>query len=224
MSEVVLGIPEALSHSTEKNFHPLLDFNIFFISSMSVTQNGHPPRKVCFVTIGATAGFDALIRATLSAPFLEALRTLDYTDLRLQLGTGGMSILEEYERSKTASITGKQELNVSGFEFLKQGLGSEMSAAKGGSNGVEGVVISHAGMRLLEGIYPSYKLTKGTGSGSILDALRIAVPLVVVPNPSLLDNHQVELAEELAAQGYVVHGHLEFGILCIIGIRELTSS
>lgn len=47
------------------------------------------------------------------------------------------------------------------------------------------------------------------GSGSILAALRIAVPLIVVPNPSLLDNHQVELAEELAAQGYVVHGHLE---------------
>lgn len=47
------------------------------------------------------------------------------------------------------------------------------------------------------------------GSGSILDALRISVPLIVVPNPSLLDNHQVELAEELAKQGYVVHGHLE---------------
>lgn len=47
------------------------------------------------------------------------------------------------------------------------------------------------------------------GSGSILDAMRISIPLIVVPNPTLLDNHQVELAEELAAQGYVVHGHLE---------------
>ena len=44
-----------------------------------------------------------------------------------------------------------------------------------------------------------------TGSGSILDALRINAPLIVVPNPELLDNHQVELAEELAAQGYVTH-------------------
>ena len=46
------------------------------------------------------------------------------------------------------------------------------------------------------------------GSGSILDALRVAVPLIVVPNETLLDNHQVELAEALAEQEYVVHGRL----------------
>ncbi len=52
-----------------------------------------------------------------------------------------------------------------------------------------------------------------TGSGSILDALRMDVPLVVVPNPELLDNHQVELAEALSAQGYVIHGSLRYAIL-----------
>jgi beta-1,4-N-acetylglucosaminyltransferase len=49
-----------------------------------------------------------------------------------------------------------------------------------------------------------------SGSGSILDGLRIGVPLIVVPNPELLDNHQVELAEELAGHGYVVHGNLTY--------------
>lgn len=53
-------------------------------------------------------------------------------------------------------------------------------------------------------LYPS-----SPGSGTILDALRIAVPIIVVPNPDLLDNHQVELAEALAEQDYVVHGKLE---------------
>lgn len=54
----------------------------------------------------------------------------------------------------------------------------------------EGVVVCHA------------------GSGTILDAMRIGVPLVVVPNEELLDNHQVELAVELEKQGYVTYGKL----------------
>ena len=39
--------------------------------------------------------------------------------------------------------------------------------------------------------------------------MRVGVPLIVVPNADLLHNHQVELAEELAKQGYVIHGKLE---------------
>ncbi len=119
--------------------------HFFFMSTMSATKNGKSPRKVCFVTIGATAGFDSLITASLSTPFLEALRAQSYTDLRLQHGKDGRSILEEHNNISPAS-TGKQELNISGFDFKKQGLGVEMKAAKGGSDGVEGVVISHAGI------------------------------------------------------------------------------
>ena len=52
-------------------------------------------------------------------------------------------------------------------------------------------------------------LDKWPGSGTILDALRTTVPTIVVPNPTLLGDHQSELAEALAQQEYVVHGHLE---------------
>jgi beta-1,4-N-acetylglucosaminyltransferase len=38
--------------------------------------------------------------------------------------------------------------------------------------------------------------------------MRIGVPLIVVPNPSLLDHHQDELADELVRQGYVTKGVL----------------
>jgi len=51
-------------------------------------------------------------------------------------------------------------------------------------------------------------LTLHKGSGTILDALRTGVPIIVVPNETLLDNHQVELAEELASQEYVIYGRL----------------
>jgi len=53
-------------------------------------------------------------------------------------------------------------------------------------------------------------LIVGTGTGSVLDALRIGVPVIVVPNPTLLDNHQVEFAEVMARMGYAVHGELEY--------------
>ena len=168
------------------------------------------PQKVCFVTVGATASFDSLIKATLSPPFLEALKTHNYTDLRLQHGKNGQKVLEEFESSKSTMREGTQDLNISGFDFKKQGLGSEMRAAKGEGNAVEGVVISHAGANSSLSYRRGPRLTCRTGSGSILDALRIAAPIVVVPNPDLLDNHQQELAEELEIQGYVVHGHLEY--------------
>ncbi|KAI8312152.1 hypothetical protein K4K61_010891 [Colletotrichum sp. SAR11_59] len=45
-------------------------------------------------------------------------------------------------------------------------------------------------------------------TGTILDGMRVNVPLVVVPNPTLKDNHQVELAEEIQRQGYGIWGRL----------------
>lgn len=48
-----------------------------------------------------------------------------------------------------------------------------------------------------------HEVDRHTGSGSILDALRLNKLLIVVPNPTLLDNHQIELAEALEQRGYL---------------------
>ncbi|KAL9013882.1 MAG: hypothetical protein Q9173_001459 [Seirophora scorigena] len=149
-------------------------------------------QKICFVTIGATASFDQLLQAVFSNAFFQALETLEYTHLLLQYGKNGKKLLEELDTSMAAGRKiNRHDIEISGFDFNTKGLGQEMWSTKAAQDRAEGVVISHA------------------GSGSILDALRIRVPLIVVPNTSLLNNHQVELAEELAKQGYLVHGRLD---------------
>ena len=113
---------------------------------MSISGHKQKSRKVCFVTVGATANFDSLIMATLDPRFLEALKAHDYTELRLQHGNDQQRVLEKIRESKDTMNEGMQDLSISGFDFKKQGLGSDMRAAKGDGNGVEGVVISHAGI------------------------------------------------------------------------------
>ncbi|XP_071735777.1 uncharacterized protein [Rutidosis leptorrhynchoides] len=45
------------------------------------------------------------------------------------------------------------------------------------------------------------------GSGSIFETLKLAKPLIVVVNENLMDNHQSELAEELAERKHLFCGH-----------------
>lgn len=171
--------------------------------------------KICFVTVGATASFDGLLKTVLEGPFLEALHDANYSGLTIQYGQGeGKRLFDGFVSAKGNEVKQRLGIELSGFDFNTEGLGQDMQRAKGGETGsgaAEGLVISHAGQQSLS----VSKLWIGLihlaeqGSGSILHALRIGVALVVVPNTELLHNHQVELAEELARQGYVVHGDLQ---------------
>lgn len=111
---------------------------------MSTYNTTLASRKVCFVTIGATASFDSLLRATLNPTFVEVLEQHGYTDLCIQHGKDGRPILQEFVNQYTKRA-GTHTVNISGFDFNKQGLGAEMRAAKGQNDSDEGVVISHAG-------------------------------------------------------------------------------
>ena len=105
-------------------------------------------RKTCFVTIGATAAFDSLLKAVLEPSFIEALQKAQYTDLLLQYGKEGKSVVDEALTKYGEDISSRSGLNITGFDFNKAGLGQEMRLAKGvdrhGRD--EGVVISHAGL------------------------------------------------------------------------------
>jgi beta-1,4-N-acetylglucosaminyltransferase len=184
-----------------------------------ITPGISRPKKLCFVTIGATASFNSLISAILSRPILKTLQEAGYTDLRLQFGRDGRAIFDDFIISNVDGSEERCGLHITGFEYNRKGLGQEMRGATAYNGRAEGVVVSHAGAPyclipsvLYRGTIVLALMARVLGSGSILDALRLNIPAIVVPNPSLLDNHQVELAEELASQGYVVHGKLEYDL------------
>lgn len=102
-------------------------------------------QRICFVTIGATAAFDQLLHAVLTSQFLQTLRASGYTNLLLQYGTAGYSILKSFEAEVASGEADNHGIDISGFDFNKLGLGVEMSLVKAAEDRAEGVVISHAG-------------------------------------------------------------------------------
>ncbi|KAJ8598001.1 glycosyl transferase [Rhizopogon salebrosus TDB-379] len=117
--------------------------------------------------------FDALVEAVISEAVLSTLRDLGYDRLILQRGN---SIIKSEESDPESYYIQQQGVEIEIWKY-KPSIQAEFEQAD--------LIISHA------------------GSGTILDVLRLGKPLIVVPNPTLLDNHQEELASALQAQGYL---------------------
>lgn len=151
---------------------------------MAAAWKWTPDSRLCFVTTGATAPFTALIEAVMAPAALDALHAAGFTHLLVQYGAAK-------DVYRTASTTARahvhHNMTVDGIDFNPDGLQAQLTLVQQSS----GLVISHA------------------GSGSILEALRYHVPLIVVPNTSLLDNHQEELADAMERSGYLLKGHVE---------------
>ncbi|KAF2258036.1 hypothetical protein CC78DRAFT_480150 [Lojkania enalia] len=148
-----------------------------------------PNMKVCFVTTGATAPFTALIESVLKPSSIDAFKDAGYTHLLIQYGTA-KNVFDSSMgsvRSQLQPEAGKEGLIVGGFDFNPDGLKTQFKLV-GDS---KGVVISHA------------------GSGSILEALRYQLPLIVVPNTALLNNHQEELAVAMEKSKYLLKGDIQ---------------
>jgi beta-1,4-N-acetylglucosaminyltransferase len=107
------------------------------------------PCKTCFVTVGATASFDALIRALYDPQFLHALAETGYTDLTIQCGKGGKELCDRLLAE--AREQGRYGISVAAFEFT-QDMMQEMRVAKAEGGREEGVVLCHAGMAALHAL------------------------------------------------------------------------
>ncbi|KAM0335880.1 hypothetical protein ACHAQA_000931 [Verticillium albo-atrum] len=148
-------------------------------------QNSARLERHCLITVGATARFTQLLKEAIEPPFLDMLRGQGFTHLTVQCGED-----IDWFRDQLRALDAPATLHITAFEFVDD-LTQEMLRCRAEANTCrDGLVICHA------------------GTGTILDGLRIHVPLIVVPNPTLKDNHQEELAEEIQKQGYAVWGRL----------------
>lgn len=128
------------------------------------------------MTVGTTK-FDALSLAVCSRNFQEEALSLGYSSITLQYGQSDL------DENKIDEATGVQW---TAFRFTDE-MPRHISKAD--------LVISHC------------------GSGTVLDVLRGPIfgphghssgNLILVPNPNLMDNHQIELASELARAGAAI--------------------
>lgn len=184
-----------------------------------------PPKRICLITCGATAPFPKLVEDVLTPTFLSKLRSTNYTDLWIQYGT--LPVERYNELVSRLGAGDRRGITIEGFAYGRGAAWRTVIRAVKGTqidcrydqwkevqqlgDGIiraEGVMISHAGMSY--DCLPSGDVNaKGvTGTGTILDALAIMCPIVVVANPDLMDNHQEELAETMAGFEYLVHGRL----------------
>ncbi|KAG7286337.1 hypothetical protein NEMBOFW57_008646 [Staphylotrichum longicolle] len=145
------------------------------------------PGRRCFVTVGATAGFRSLLEEVSSAGFLQGLAEHGYTLLDVQCGPDQAAFDDR--------IAGLRNEDRHGVEVRSFAYTSEMQeyvlACRGEQNvRPAGCVISHG------------------GTGTVGEVLGVGAPLIVVANPTLMDNHQLELAESLEEQNLAIHGRI----------------
>ncbi|KAJ7172608.1 glycosyltransferase family 1 protein [Mycena filopes] len=123
---------------------------------------------LAFVTVG-TFQFDLLVQTVLSDAVLVALRDRGYTSLVVQCGNSHFDLASAVAAGQTVTLD-RHDVRV------------ELWKSKG----------------TLEADYRRADLVIGhAGAGTILEVLRLRKPLIVVPNPTLLHNHQLELARAL---------------------------
>ncbi|KAH7543101.1 uncharacterized protein LOC107411984 [Ziziphus jujuba] len=99
----------------------------------------------------------------------------------------------------------KEELFRRGYTHLliQMGRGSYVPWKSGG--GDESIAVDHFtfSSSIADHLRSASLVISHAGSGSIFETLRLGKPLIVVVNEDLMDNHQSELAEELAERKHL---------------------
>ncbi|KAL4555389.1 hypothetical protein LXL04_038007 [Taraxacum kok-saghyz] len=104
----------------------------------------------------------------------------------------------------------KQELFKKGYTHLviQMGRGSYIPKKSSGEEDGSSLVVDYFtfSSSIADYLKSSSLVISHAGSGSIFETLRLGKPLIVVVNEDLMDNHQSELAEELAERKHLFCG------------------
>ncbi|EPB69514.1 glycosyltransferase family 28 protein [Ancylostoma ceylanicum] len=135
----------------------------------------------CFVTVGSTR-FDELANEVLSNASASALRAVGVRRIKIQLGAGEWNDdVRERVFNGVVAAEGIGEAAGIPVEYYryKPCIREDMEEAM--------LIIGHA------------------GAGTCLESLKLARPFIVVVNENLMDNHQLELAKELARDEHLLY-------------------
>ena len=114
------------------------------------SSNKNELSKNAFVTVGATASFEALVRAVLNPAFLKELSLAGYTNLVVQHGDDHHDFVKTFNRTYPQGTNARHGIWIEMFDFKRGGLHEEFMKAQGEpKDSKPGVVISHAGKTLI---------------------------------------------------------------------------
>lgn len=141
--------------------------------------------KTLFVTVGSTK-FELLINRILKQDLLQQLKKYNFKRVILQVGNGkhddddlfNFKELNFNASNNEISKFTKENIEITAYRY-KSSITDDLLSAD--------LVISHA------------------GSGSVMESLEANKKLIVVVNESLMDNHQLELAEKMYAENYLLY-------------------
>lgn len=135
--------------------------------------------RTCLVTVGSTK-FDDLVSEVLSERILKLLSTLRVSRVILQMGSSCLN-----EQAHVIADFSEEE----------------------GSHTVLGITIEYYRYKpsLVDDIKRADFVVGHAGAGTCMECLTNGKPLIVVVNDSLMDNHQMELAQKLADLGHLLY-------------------
>lgn len=163
--------------------------------------------KSILITTGATITFKSLIQIILSPQFLNNLIRLKINKLIIQYGHEIKNSINLSEPFFNETINKYDLINLFNLEIEETPIGDD--------DDDEGIrLFKNSDIEILAFSYSSNinkyienvdLIISHAGTGSIIDCLHLNKPLIVIVNDKLMDNHQLEIAQQFTKLNYCIY-------------------